>query len=122
MILATHRTWEDWLAGGLGLVVGVTPWLAGETSDENVVLNAAQVGLLILGLATFGLVQPSRWEEIGQLACGIWLTVSPLMLGYADTGQLAIWHFALGMGVTFLALLELWQDWQLTDEELARSR
>ena len=117
MILTTHRAWEDWLSAGLGLVVGVTPWLVGETSDENVVLNAAQLGLLILGLATFGLVRPNRWEDIGQLACGMWLTASPVIFAYADTGQLANWHIALGAVVMFLASLELWRDWQLADEE-----
>jgi hypothetical protein len=121
MILTTHRTWEDWLVGALGLVVGLTPWLAGETADEEVVLNAAQIGLLILGLAAFGLVEPSRWEEIGQLACGLWLALSPFIFAYADAGQLGNWHIGLGIVVMSLASLELWQDWQLADEELARS-
>ena len=110
MILTKHRTWEDWLAVGLGLLVGATPWLAGETSDENVVLNAAQIGLLILGLAAFGLVGPNRWEEIGQLACGTWLAASPFVFAYSDAGQLGIWHIALGMVLVFLASFELWQD------------
>jgi hypothetical protein len=122
MILTTHGTWEDWLVGALGLVVGVTPWLAGETIDEEAVLNAAQVGLLILGLAAFGLVEPSRWEEIGQFACGMWLAASPFIFAYADTGLLGNWHMGLGIVVMFLASLEFWQDWQLTAEELARSR
>jgi hypothetical protein len=122
MILTTHRTWEDWLVAGLGLVVGLAPWLAGETSDEDVVLNAAQVGLLILGLAAFELVEPNRWEGIGQLACGMWLTASPFMFAYDDGGQLGNWHIGLGIVIIFLASLELWQDWHLTDDELARPR
>ena len=103
-----HRRWEDWLGAGLGLLVGVTPWLAGETSDENLVLHTAQLGILILGLSVFGMVQPSRWEEIGQLACGLWLAASPAMLAYADAGNLADWHLALGLVVMVLALLEIW--------------
>jgi hypothetical protein len=47
---------------------------------------------------------------------------SPFILAYADAGQLGNWHIALGMVVVSLASLGLWQDWQLTDEELARSR
>jgi hypothetical protein len=116
MMLSRHHAWEDWLGGGLGVAVGVTPWLAGEAFDEDIALNAAQVGLLILGLATFGLVQPSRWGDIGQLACGMWLMASPFVLPYADTGQLANWHIALGLVVASIASLELWQDSLHTDE------
>ena len=77
---------------------------------------------MILGLAVFELVEPSRWKEIGQLACGMWLTASPFVFAYSDTGLLANWHIALGTVVMFLASLELWQDWQLTDAELAGHR
>ena len=90
--------------------------------DEDIALNAAQVGLLILGLATFGLVQPSRWSDIGQLACGVWLMASPFMLPYADTGRLADWHIALGLVVASIASLELWQDSLHADEESPRRR
>lgn len=108
--LKNPRTWEDWLGGGLGVAVGVSPWAAGETSHEAAVLNAAQMGVLVLGLAVFELVDLRRWGEIGQLACGIWLTASPFVFGYADAGHLRYWHFVLGPLLTMLALLELWQD------------
>ena len=120
--LKSHRTWEDWLAMALGVAVGVSPWAADETSNEAVVLNSAQMGLLILGLAVFELVDLHRWEEMAQLACGIWLLVSPFPFGYAHEGSLRYWHFVLGAFVVALALLQLWQDWQLSDEELARRR
>lgn len=122
MILGIHRKWEDWLGAGLGLLVGATPWLAGETGDENVVLHAAQLGLLILGLAAFGLVQPNRWEEMGLLACGLALAASPLVLGYADVGDLGGWHVVLGVAVMLLALLEIWQDWQITTQQTNGAR
>jgi hypothetical protein len=120
--LKKHRTWEDWLGIGLGVAVGVSPWAAGETSHEIVMLNAAQIGLLVLGLATFELVDLRRWEEIAQLACGVWLTASPFLLGYADAGHLKYWHFALGPLLAALAVLELWQDWNLSHEELSERR
>jgi hypothetical protein len=30
------------------------------------------------------------------------------------------WHFVLGAIVVLLAAVELWQDWRLSDQELAR--
>jgi hypothetical protein len=34
--------------------------------------------------------------------------------------MLQYWHFGLGAVVVLLAVLELWQDWNLSDEEFAR--
>ena len=61
-----------------------------------------------------------RSEEAWLLVCGLWLIVSPFVLGYADSGTLAYWHVALGIAVVLLAALELWQDWKLSEEELLR--
>jgi O-antigen/teichoic acid export membrane protein len=114
-----HRTWEDYLGIVLGIVIGLSPWLAGETGHQAVNFNAAAVGILVLALAAFELVDLHRWEETGEIALGLWLIASPFTFGYAD-GTLALWHYALGAVVVLLALLELWQDWRLSARELAR--
>jgi hypothetical protein len=36
-----------------------------------------------------------------------------------DTGALRYWHFALGAAVALIAAPALWQDWKLSDKELA---
>jgi len=59
-----------------------------------------------------------RWEEVGEIACGLWLIVSPFVFGYA--GTLRYSHFALGALVALLAVAELWQDWKLSEKELAQ--
>jgi hypothetical protein len=48
------------------------------------------------------------------------LIVSPFIFGYAEAGTLRYWHFVLGALVALLAVVELWQDWKLSDEELAQ--
>lgn len=118
--LGIHRTWEDWLGMVIGVVIGLSPWLAGQQDSQAVMWNAIIVGALVLTLAGFGLVALQRWEEAGQAACGAWLFVSPFLLGYATAGPLRFWHFALGAIVVALAALALWQDWNLRDEELAQ--
>ena len=118
--LKEHRTWEDWAGIGLGVLIGLTPWFAGETGNQVVVLNAMAVGLVVLALAGFEFVDLHRWEEVAEFVCGAWLIASPFAYGYAGAGQLRIWHFALGALVALLAALEFWQDWKLSAQELAK--
>lgn len=115
-----HRNWEDWLAMGAAVLIGLSPWLADQQTNQLVMLNAVFVGAVALVLAELEMVNLHRWQEVGEILCGLWLAVSPLALGYADAGDLRYWHFALGAGVVLLTALELWQDWNLTDQELAR--
>jgi SPW repeat len=118
--LNVHRTWEDWAGIVLGVVIGLSPWLAGHLDDQAIMWNAAIVGLLVLALAVFEFVNLHRSEEVGEVACGLWLIASPFVFGYADGAALMYWHFVLGAIVVLLAAVELWQDWRLSDQELAR--
>ena len=72
-------------------------------------------GLAVLALAQLELVRLRRWEEIAQLACGLWLSSSPFIFHYAHQDHLRFWHWALGVIVSALALFELWQDWNRSD-------
>ncbi len=113
-----HRTWEDWVGMVIGVLIGLSPWFAGQ-SDQLPMLNAIAVGAAVLLLAELELVDLHRWEETGEILCGLWLIAAPFVLGYAETG-LATWHFGLGAIVVLLAVIELWQDWTLTDKEMVQ--
>jgi len=119
-IFGVHRTWEDWVGILIGALIVLSPSFAGQADDPSVMLNAGLIGVLVLSLAAVELVDLHRWEEIGEIACGLWLIASPYIFGYAGTGMLQYWHFALGAVVVLLATTELWQDWTLNDKELAR--
>ena len=109
-ILKTHRTWEDGVGLALGLVIGLSPWFYDEPVVPAVLLNSGLTGLAVLALAQLELVRVRRWEEIAQLACGLWLSVSPFIFDYFHQDHLRVWHWALGAIVSALALFELWQD------------
>jgi hypothetical protein len=115
-----HRNWEDWLAMLVGVLIGLSPWLAGEQDNQAIMWNAVIVGTLVIAFAALELANLQRWEEVAEMACGLWLIASPFIFGYADFGALRSWHFGLGAVVALLAMIELWQDWKLTDRELAR--
>jgi hypothetical protein len=119
-IFNIHRTWEDWVSMVLGVLIGLSPWLAGQQGDQIVIWNVVIVGALVVALAALELAGLQRWEESGEIACGLWLIVSPFIFGYAEAGTLRYWHFVLGALVALLAVVELWQDWKLSDEELAQ--
>jgi hypothetical protein len=115
-----HRSWEDWVGMLIGVLIGFSPWISDQHNDQAVIWNALAVGVLVLGLAQLEYVSLQRWEEIGGIALGLWLTASPYIFGYAEAGTLRYWHVVLGGIVALIAALELWQDWNLSDKELAQ--
>jgi hypothetical protein len=123
----THRTWEDWLGMLLGVLIVMSPWFpfpAGpETVDADrslVVLNAFTVGILVFGLAQLEYVALQRWEEVAEMVLGLWLIASPYIFGYSGDSALMLWHSGLGAAVVLLAALQLWQDWDLSEQDLAK--
>jgi hypothetical protein len=114
-----HRTWEEWCGMTLGILVLLSPWFTTRPDHSEVVLNALGVGILVFGLAQLEYFALQRWEEAGAFVLGIWLVCSPFIFDYAGADALRSWHFVLGGLVAALALLELWQDWSLSDQELA---
>lgn len=114
-----HYGWEDCLSMALGALIVLTSWLANDVGSQTAALNAVIVGILVLALGGSEFVDLRRWEEGLETACGLWLSASPFVFGYADVGTLRYWHFVLGIAVVLLAALELRQDWELSDAELA---
>ena len=119
-IFNVHRPWEDWVSMLLGVLIGLSPWFADQQNNPVIAWNAALVGILVLALALLEHVSLQRWEEAGEIVLGLWLIVSPYSFGYAEAGTLRYWHFLFGAIVVVLAILELWQDWKLSEKELAQ--
>lgn len=112
----------------LGLLIVLSPWMTGEannglgahTEQGMTILNAVCVGILVFGFSQLEYIVLRRWEEACEIALGFWLVASPQIFGYAGGGMLRLWHTALGGIVILLGVLKLWQDWDLSDEDLAR--
>jgi SPW repeat len=123
----THRTWEDWLGMLLGVLIVLSPWFPTQAYQEMVdaersfiVLNTFTVGLLVFGLAQLEYVALQRWEEVAGIVLGLWLIISPYIFGYSGEGMLRVWHIGLGGLVVLLAAVQLWQDWDLSEQDLAK--
>jgi hypothetical protein len=96
-------------------MIGLSPWFYDEPVVPVVLLNSAVTGLAVLLLAQLELARLRRWEEFAQLACGLWLVVSPFIFNYAHQDHLRLRHWALGSVVSLLSVFELWQDWSRRD-------
>jgi drug/metabolite transporter (DMT)-like permease len=125
--LDTHRTWEDWFGMALGVLIALSPWFPTQNGHQytggtpsTIIINTVAVGVLVFGLAQLEYVALQRWEEVAAIVLGLWLIVSPLFLGYSGDGMLRFIHTCLGGLVVLLAALQLWQDWDLSDGEMAR--
>jgi hypothetical protein len=114
-----HRNWEDWLRMLLGIATSLSPWISGQMGSQSMMFNAFVVGLMLFMFAQFEAANLHRWKEGCVLLLGVWLGVSPFIFGYSAAGSLRYWHFAFAAIAIVLAAVELWQEWNLTDEELA---
>ncbi len=110
-----HRSWEDYLSAAIGVLIVLSPAMAGAEVGTTVTISIGFVGVMITMLALLEVMAIQRWEEVLELICGAWVIVSPIVLNYG--GTLRVLHFVLGGIVVALALLEIWQDRNRSVEE-----
>lgn len=99
----------------LAMFLLISPWLFAMANGTAVAdLRASGAAITILSLAA--MVAFANWEEWVNLLLGLWLIVSPWVLGFAHTRGM---HFSIGVGATvaFLAALELWLVYDATHPE-----
>lgn len=113
--LMAHRRWEDILSMILGAAILISPMFITPAASPLVMTVTALAGAAIIVLAGLEQLSLRRWEEILELALGVWVMIAPVALNYG--GTLRTWHFVLGACVAALAILELWQD---RDRDFAR--
>jgi SPW repeat len=90
----------------LAVVLFTSPWFFAHASRAaGLDLRLSAAAIMILSIAA--MTAFSTWEEWINLALGLWLVVSPYLLGFAHTRAM---HFSIGIGamIAFFAALELW--------------
>jgi SPW repeat len=87
-------------------VLFVSPWLfafAGGLQSQNAWISGIVIAILsVAALAAF-----AEWEEWLNLIVGLWVLVSPWVLGFQGTTAMTT-HVVIGIIVAVLAAFELW--------------
>jgi SPW repeat len=90
----------------LGALLFFSPWIFSFASGAQS-QNAMISGIIIAVLSIAALAAFAEWEEWLNLVVGLWVLVSPWVLGFADTT--AMWvHIVIGIVVAVVAAIELW--------------
>ncbi|UPT83520.1 SPW repeat protein [Bradyrhizobium barranii subsp. apii] len=123
--IKTHRTWEDWCGVLLGALIVASPWFPIQDHSpiverQTMILNTVAIGLVVFGLSQLEYVALQRWQEVATILVGLWLIVSPYVFGYSGEGFLRIYHTSLGAVAVILGVLQLWQDWDLSDQDMLK--
>jgi hypothetical protein len=90
----------------------VSPWLFVHP-NHTAAIDLRSSGAVVAVLSLAAIVAFSVWEEWINLLVGCWLIGSPWLLGFAHTRAM---HFSIVAGavVAFMALLELWLEYEKT--------
>ncbi len=104
--------WRDAANLLLGLWLLASPWALSYGNVDFATWNAWALGAVIAMSAIAALVEFHEWEEWVSAAFGLWLAVSPWVLGYTATVP-ALWnHVVVGLAVAGMAGWSLWSTHQ----------
>jgi hypothetical protein len=90
----------------LGAALFASAWMFGSDAGKAPE-NAILAGIAITALAVAALVAFAVWEEWLNLIIGLWVLVSPWVLGFHGTNAMTV-HVIIGVAVAALAAVELW--------------
>jgi hypothetical protein len=99
------KHWQDPVNLILGLWMLASPWVLNYQAEPNPTWNAVVVGVLIAAVAVSALVAVMAWQEWANVVLGIWLAISPWVLGF--TALSAVMWNAVVVGL-LVAVFALW--------------
>jgi hypothetical protein len=98
------QRWEDWLNFILGIWLFVSPWILGYAFVQTAAWNAYIIGAAFVVFTVWALSIPKPWEEWVNALLGLWLVISPWVLGFS-TVPAPTWNAVLcGLVVLILSL------------------
>ena len=104
--IARNARWQN-VAFVLGAWLYISPWVLGFSDAGKVATNAWIFGIIIALLALSAIFAYQRWEEWLTAAIGVWVFISPWVLGAVSNARI-LWS-SLVVGA-LLVILALWSS------------
>jgi hypothetical protein len=104
------KRWQDGVNLILGLWLFVSPWILGYAAQEGAAWNAYIMGAGIVVFAAIAAYVPRAWEEMINTILGVWLVLSPYVLGFATHTMTAAHTVVVGVLVTVFAVWAMFSD------------
>ena len=105
--IARNARWQDVANLVLGAWLFISPWVLGFSDAGKVATNAWIFGIIIALLALSPIFAYQRWEEWLTAVIGVWVFISPWVLGAVSNARI-LWS-SLVVGA-LLVILALWSS------------
>ncbi len=92
----------------LGIFLFLSPSLFGFASVTAAAWSTWISGIIVIILAFAALAAFAEWEEWVNLAVGIWIAVSPWLVGFASYQTAMQLHVLVGVVVAVIAAAHIW--------------
>jgi hypothetical protein len=101
--------WQDWVNLLLGVWIFISPWVTAPNVSGVIVANDSIVGTAVTTLSVASILAFRLWEVRATGLVGIWLMISPWLLGFWSSTAHS-WN-----AVVIGGLLVLHAIWLLTE-------
>jgi SPW repeat len=102
------RRWQDWVILIAGVWLVFAPfYMTSYGLAGSAALNSVGVGVLLVAASGIALARPRAWPEWINTVLGVWLVVSPFVLGFQDVAAVTLNHVVIGIIVVGDAMIAL---------------
>jgi hypothetical protein len=104
------KHWQDAVNAILGAWLVLSPWAMGFQGETAAMANAVVIGVALIAAALGAIFVPRAWEEWTEGALGVWLIVSPWVLGFSAAFGARLDAVVIGILVVALSAWTLATD------------
>ena len=111
------KHWQDAVNGVIGFALILSPMALSYTVESVATTNAVVIGLALVAAALGAILTPKAWEEWTEATLGLWMVMSPWVLGFSV--HMVAMYVAVASG-GLVVLLALWT--LATDKDFSLSK